>query len=156
MMIGYGIWRYLAGTFPIMQSADALPEQMGALGLLLILRAFAAGCTAMTGIEAVSNGVQAFKNPESENAARTLQRMALLLGAIFIGITLLAYWGKVVPTHDETILSQIARLLFDNSPLYYLIQGATALIDWITSKEGQQLIASFKVSGEQLFVPSAK
>lgn len=127
-MISYGIWRYLSGTFPVVQSSGILAEPMGALGLLLILRAFAAGCTAMTGIEAVSNGVQAFKNPESENAARTLQRMALLLGAIFIGITLLAYWGKIIPAHDETILSQIARLLFDNSPLYYLIQGATALI----------------------------
>lgn len=128
ILIGYGIWRYLAGTFPIAHPPEILSEQMGALGLLLILRAFAAGCTAMTGIEAISNGVQAFKNPESENAAKTLQRMALLLGAIFIGITLLAYWSKVIPTHDETILSQIARLLFDNSPLYYLIQGATALI----------------------------
>ncbi len=128
VMIAYGIWRYLSGSFPVSPVSMIPPEQMGAIGLLLILRAFAAGCTAMTGIEAVSNGVQAFKNPESENAARTLQRMALLLGTIFIGITLLAYWGKIVPTHDETVLSQIARLLFDNSPFYYLIQGATALI----------------------------
>ncbi len=128
MMIAYGIWRYAMGTFPISGPAYGMPEYAGTLGIILILRAFAAGCTAMTGIEAISNGVQAFKNPESENAARTLQRMALLLGTIFIGITLLAYWGKVVPTHDETILSQIARLLFDSSPFYYLIQGATALI----------------------------
>lgn len=128
MMIGYGIFKYLYGTFPIAVSTALPAEQMNTIGILLLLRAFAAGCTAMTGIEAISNGVQAFKNPESENAARTLQRMALLLGTIFIGITLLAYWGKIVPTHDETVLSQIARLLFDNSPLYYLIQGATALI----------------------------
>lgn len=128
IMIGYGIWRHLTGTFPTTEAITAVAEPMGALSLLLILRAFAAGCTAMTGIEAVSNGVQAFKNPESENAARTLQRMAFLLGGIFIGVTLLAYWGKIVPVHDETILSQIARLLFDHSPFYFMIQGATALI----------------------------
>lgn len=127
-MIGYGIWRHLTGTFPVAEVTNAALEPMGALSLLLILRAFAAGCSAMTGIEAVSNGVQAFKNPEAENAARTLRRMAFLLGVIFLGVTLLAFWGKIVPVHDETILSQIARLLFNHSPFYFLIQGATALI----------------------------
>lgn len=129
LMISYGGWRYFQGTFPV---APPLPEAAlpitSALGILLIFRAFAAGCTAMTGIEAVSNGVQAFKAPESENAAKTLQRMALLLGIIFIGITLLAYWGKITPVTNETVLSQIARLLFDKSPLYFLIQASTALI----------------------------
>lgn len=127
-MIGYGIWRHLHGGFPI-APAVALPiSPMGPITLLLILHAFAAGCTAITGIEATSNGVQAFKSPESKNAAKTLQWMAVVLGVIFLGITLLAHWSKIIPTANETVISQIARLLFDNSVFYYLIQGATALI----------------------------
>ncbi len=129
LLIGYGFFRHAIGTFPvILPIGQPLAEPMGALGILLILHAFAAGCTAMTGIEATSNGVQAFKAPESKNAARTMIRMALFLGAIFMGITLLAYWGKVVPVDGETVVSQIAHALFDGGPFYYLIQGATALI----------------------------
>lgn len=129
LMIGYGIWRHMLGTFPVVAvGALGTTSIAPSVGALLLLRAFAAGCTAMTGIEAVSNGVPAFKKPESENAARTLKRMALLLGVIFVGITFMAYWGKVVPIHNETILSQIARLLFDHSPIYYLIQASTALV----------------------------
>ncbi|MBI3336371.1 APC family permease [Candidatus Peregrinibacteria bacterium] len=127
-MIGYGVWRYVSGTFPVTHALEVPIEPMGALGILLILRAFAAGCTAMTGIEAISNGTQAFKSPEAENAARTLRRMAYMLGGIFLGITVLAYWGRVTPLAEETIISQIAKLLFDQSPLYFFIQGATALI----------------------------
>src|SRR3989344_2010052 len=127
-MIGYGIWRQLSGTFPTVSSAGAPLESLGAIGVFLVIRAFAAGCTAMTGIEAISNGVQAFKAPESENAARILTRMAVLLGIIFIGITLLAYWGHAAPVQGETIVSQIARTLFGRTPFYFLIQGATALI----------------------------
>jgi len=129
LMIGYGIWLHVFGMFPTMLS-NPVPTAVIApsLGIIILLRAFAAGCTAMTGIEAVSNGVPAFKKPESENAARTLKRMALLLGTIFVGITMLAAWGNIQPTHDETVLSQIARLLFNHSPLYYLIQTSTALV----------------------------
>ncbi|MEK7067776.1 MAG: amino acid permease, partial [Patescibacteria group bacterium] len=97
LMIGYGGWRYFQGTFPVATpSTTALPA-IGALGILLFLRAFAAGCTAMTGIEAVSNGIQAFKTPESKNAAGTLKRMAILLGTIFLSITILAHLGKIIP-----------------------------------------------------------
>lgn len=99
-----------------------------AISWFFLLHAFSAGCTALTGIEATSNGVQAFKPPESKNAARVLIWMACLLGIIFTGITLLAYWGGVVPVNEETVVSQIARSLFGRTPLYFLIQGAVALI----------------------------
>lgn len=128
-MIAYGVIRYLAGTLPTAsQPAVAAAAVSGTVGLALVLRAFAAGCTAMTGIEATSNGVPAFKPPTAANAATTLMRMALLLGVIFTGITLLAMWGGVTPIHGETIVSQIARLLFDRSPLYFIIQAVTACI----------------------------
>ena len=127
-MIGYGIWRFASGTFPVMVSSGLPLEPIGAVGIFLVIRAFAAGCTAMTGIEAVSNGVQAFQAPESENAAKTLTRMAFILAGIFLGITFLAYWGQVVPVAGETVVSQIARGLFGNNLFYFLVQGATALI----------------------------
>lgn len=127
-MVGYGFVREIVGTFPLARVDGGTSPVLDGISLLLILRAFAAGCTAMTGIEAVSNGVQAFKSPEAHNAARTLRRMACMLGVIFVGITFLAYWGRVVPRTEETVVSQIARLLFDDSSFYYLIQGATALI----------------------------
>jgi len=127
-MIGYGVWRFANGTFPAI-SGNGMPlEPIGAIGLLLVFHAFAAGCTALTGIEAISNGVQAFKAPESENAAKTLVRMAFLLLVIFLGLTLLAYWGHVVPVQGETVVSQLARGLFGRNIFYFLVQGATALI----------------------------
>ncbi|RMD78128.1 MAG: amino acid permease, partial [Chloroflexi bacterium] len=98
--------------------------------LWLILRAFAAGCTALTGIEAISDGVQAFKPPEARNAAMTLTWMISLLVTMFLGITWLAYVHQAVPnefTH-ETIVSQIARTIFGIGPVYGFIQIATALI----------------------------
>ncbi len=101
-----------------------------ALGLWLILRAFAAGCTALTGIEAISDGVQAFKPPEAKNAAATLTLMVTLLVTMFLGITWLAHLHGAMPneaTH-ETVVSQIARTVVGTGPAYFVIQVATALI----------------------------
>jgi amino acid transporter len=130
LLIGYGVWRFATGTFPMVigDATATVPTAGLAIGALLVLRAFASGCTAMTGIEATSNGVPAFQKPAPKNAARTLIRMAFLLSAVFIGVTLLAYWGRVVPAHDETVVSQISRALFGTGVLYYIIQAATAFI----------------------------
>jgi amino acid transporter len=106
------------------------PEAGEALGIWLILRAFAAGCTALTGVEAISDGVPAFKSPESRNASTTLTWMVGLLVAMFLGITWLANAHGAVPneaTH-ETVVSQIARTVFGIGPVYFFIQIATALI----------------------------
>lgn len=127
-MIGYGIWRFTQGTYPIMHATGIPLETAGSLGLLLILRAFGSGCSALTGIEAISNGVQAFKTPSDKNASKTLIWMAVILVMIFFGFTLLAHWGGAVPVEGETIMSQIARALFGRGPFYFLVQGATALI----------------------------
>ncbi|MGH2405274.1 MAG: APC family permease, partial [bacterium] len=98
------------------------------LALLLLLRAFASGSAAMTGVEAISNGVQAFRPPESRNAGITLIWMAVILGTLFLGITYLARHFGLVPTEHETIVSQLARTVFGTGPAYYLTQAGTALI----------------------------
>ena len=83
-----------------------------------MLRAFATGCTALTGIEAISNGVPAFQPPEAKNAGRTLMVMAVLMGVLFVGsIGLTQAWG-VVAGPEETILSALARRLLGNGPAY--------------------------------------
>ena len=102
------------------------------LSLFLILRAFAAGCTAMTGVEAISNGVPAFKKPEPRNAAATLTWMAVILGTLFLGITLLAtsYHIEANPAGNPTVIGQIAQQVF-TGPLFFLyplFQLATLLI----------------------------
>jgi amino acid transporter len=91
------------------------------LTLFLVLRSFAAGCTAMTGIEAISNGVPAFKKPEARNARTTLTWMAVILGALFIGVTLLAtsFGFEANPASNPTVIGQIAFKVF-TGPLYFM------------------------------------
>ncbi|HXZ05918.1 MAG TPA: APC family permease, partial [Ktedonobacteraceae bacterium] len=91
------------------------------LSIFLILRAFATGCSAMTGVEAISNGVPAFQKPETRNASTTLTWMAVILGTLFLGITLLAttYAVEANPSGNPTVIAQIARLVF-TGPLVFL------------------------------------
>jgi hypothetical protein len=94
----------------------------------LVLRAFSSGCTAMTGTEAISNGIPAFRAPESRNASITLGVMAVILGTIFVGVTVLSSKLGILPSETETVVSQIGRRLFGTGLMYYMIQAATALI----------------------------
>ncbi|MCG6553455.1 MAG: APC family permease [Candidatus Magnetominusculus sp. LBB02] len=96
--------------------------------IFLIMRAFSSGCTAMTGIEAVSNGIRAFRQPESKNAGITLVWMAVILGTMFMGITFLTERFHLLPSESETILSQLAKTVFNEGFFYYFIQGTTFLI----------------------------
>jgi amino acid transporter len=99
------------------------------LTLFLILRAFASGCVALTGIEAVSNGVPAFRRPEAKNARQVLVLLGTVLIGLFVGITFLANGFGLTPTTQETINSQLARRVFGGgSVLYYLVQALTTLI----------------------------
>jgi amino acid transporter len=104
----------------------------GLLTVFLVLRAFASGCTALTGVEAVSNGVPAFEEPKSRNAAATLLMMALLATTMFAGITVLAVLAHVHMaeglTTQKTALSQIALASFGQTVPFYLLQGFTAAI----------------------------
>ncbi len=97
--------------------------------IMLSLKAFSHGCSGLTGIEAVADGVKAFKAPSSKQANRTMLTMAVLLSTIFLGVTILAIAFHIVPVEGETVLSQIAKATFGvASPVYYLVQISTMLI----------------------------
>ena len=129
ILIATGVWRGIAGTIVPVETIDPLPSAGQSLTIWLLLRAFANGCTAMTGVEAVSNGVPAFKPPEARNAAATMGIMATLSITMFLGITLLAQAYSIRPSETETVVSQLARGIFGgrDSP-YYVVQAATMLI----------------------------
>jgi hypothetical protein len=98
------------------------------LTLFLVLRAFAAGCAAVTGMEVISNGVKAFRYPESKNAATTMAWMSIILALLFMGISWMAYHHGVLPKVDETVVSQLARLTFGTGPIYYTVQAGTTML----------------------------
>jgi len=131
-MIAFGAWRAADGTLlpaPLPAAPLPLGGGLGALSAFMILTAFSNGCTAMTGVEAVSNGVPAFRPPESRNAAATLIAMAVLSIVMFAGITLLADAYAIHPSEVETVVSQIARATFGGGSLpYYAVQASTMLI----------------------------
>jgi len=128
-LIAAGVWRELSGTIAPVTTAAPIDPTGTPLTLFLLLTAFSNGCTAMTGVEAVSNGVPAFRPPEARNAAATMVTMAVLSITMFLGITLLAHAYGVVPSDQETVVSQIARGVFGGRGLfYYLVQAATMLI----------------------------
>jgi len=104
------------------------PPGLEGVGIFLFLRAFASGCTALTGVEAVSDGVPAFKPPEAHNARIVLTWLGAILIALFIGITFLAYDFGIAPRHEETVVSQLARHVFGSGPLYFELQAVTMLI----------------------------
>lgn len=108
--------------------AEAHDLAWNAAVVFLLLRAFASGCVAMTGIEAVANGVRIFRSPASRNASITLFIMATLLSALFLGTAVLAYLFGTMPQEGETVVSQLARVVFGSGPLYYLLQAATMAI----------------------------
>src|SRR5574340_1687232 len=126
-MLGVGVVQILFGHATRVEPPPGLAATEP-LTLFLLLRAFSSGCTALTGVEVISNGVSAFKPPEPKNAALTMIGMAAILGALFIGISGMAYHFGIVPKEDETVVSQIARAIFGTGPLYFLVQGSTMLI----------------------------
>jgi amino acid transporter len=129
VLIDYALYQMaFAGGLTYEPPASARRPIGEALGLFVILRAFAQGCTAMTGTEAISNGVPAFKPPESGNARATLAWMGVLLGTMFLGLSFLAVQLGVLPADDETVISQIGRSVFGAGPLWVALQVATALI----------------------------
>lgn len=127
-MVVTGIVRAILGYPPVEAPATVLPDASHVLTLFLLMRAFSAGCAALTGIEAVSNGVQAFRKPESRNAATTMMIMAVILGSFFLGTSFLAHAYHVVPGVGQTVVSQLGRTVFGTGPLYYLLQTSTALV----------------------------
>jgi amino acid transporter len=147
---GIGLVRALAGDVPVAQSAGytVRAQQTGLTGLALLflaLKAFSSGCTALTGVEAISNGVPAFRAPKARNAARTLVAMGALAVAMFVGITALAivarvhvaestcdlvgFRGSCTTDPQQTVIAQLAAAVFGaGSVMFYLVQASTALV----------------------------
>lgn len=123
-------FKHFTGGLGVVGDVEAIHHTtLDSLGIFLILRAFSSGCTALTGIEAISNGITAFQVPRSKNAATTLVWMSTILITLFLGITLVAHQIGAVPSHTETIISQIARTVHGESGLFYFLTVAgTALI----------------------------
>jgi amino acid transporter len=130
-MVGLGLLRVITGQAVDIQQANAVHAGSEGLGVFLLLKAFASGSVALTGTEAIANGVPAFQPPESKNAGDTMIAMAILLAVLFIGITFVSDAYGIVPTLQggETVVALVAGTVFGhNSPLFYLFQAATALI----------------------------
>jgi amino acid transporter len=135
LMIAIGFFKIVVGAEPQHAPVDPLPgapalPQM--VGVLLLIRAFASGSVALTGTEAIANGVPAFKPPEPRNAAMTLTVVAVLLGILFMGISFIAYWFGVVPIDEpllKTVIAQVAVIAYGDASIgFYVFQIFTALI----------------------------
>jgi amino acid transporter len=124
-LIGIGLVRSLIGDTPHVTGVVPAVVPAEAFGLLLLMRAFADGCSAITGVEAVSNGVPAFKPPEWRNARTTLTVMGVLVAVMFLGLSYLAGVVGATPSIHESIVSQIGRAVYGLGPLYYILQLAT-------------------------------
>jgi amino acid transporter len=135
LLIVVGLIRVVTGHLdPLPPNTEAIDEltgggELAGLTVLLFLRAFSSGAVALTGIEAISNGVPAFKKPESRNASRTLILMGTILGSFFFGISVLAHQLRPTPSDGETLLSVMGRAVFSGETVpYYILQFATLAI----------------------------
>lgn len=125
VLIGLGLFKQASGQ-PVTEYPSLAVNE--GVSLFFILRAFAAGCTALTGVEAISDGVLAFKEPEWKNARFTLLSLGIILGLMFVGITYLSNVYHVVPREGETLVSQLGKQLVGTGPFYGFIQIVTLLI----------------------------
>jgi amino acid transporter len=143
LTVGMGLIRYfgLFGATPLPVVEHPMPATTSVVGfgyIWLLLRAFAGGCTALTGIEAISNGVQAFKPPESKNAAATMIIMGVMATSLFVGITYLSTHMSLIPEETESILSQMTRAITGNNFLYYWVQFFTAGVLFLAANTAYQ------------------
>src|SRR5574337_2003110 len=131
LTVGIGFYRYMTGSLGTVVNPPPLrAPEMASVSLFLILHAFSNGTTAVTGTEAISNGITAFKEPKSHNAGITLIWMSMILGTLFLGITFLAVKIGALPSEEETVISQLARTAFQGQGLLYLttIAGTTLIL----------------------------
>jgi amino acid transporter len=132
LMVGFGLFRVFFGHIHQVpfnkESFEGARQMGGSLTVFLILKGFSSGAVALTGVEAISNGVPAFRRNESKNAAATMVWMGVILGTLFFGVSVLASHLKPYPSHQETVFSQLGRTVFGNGFLYVVLQFATAAI----------------------------
>lgn len=127
-LIAKGFWNIAVDAHPHVDQRIFHPEQLAPISWFILLKAFSSGCAALTGIEAISNGVTAFRDPAPVRAKRTLSLMVIMLVAFFLGVTFLSQYFQVIPMHGETVISQVARTVFGEGSFYYVYQVITALI----------------------------
>ncbi|MCA1692347.1 MAG: amino acid permease, partial [Actinobacteria bacterium] len=132
LLIGYGMFQEYSGDLePIPPPTPDLFHGAlagGSLTLMLLLRGFSSGAVALTGIEALADGVPAFKKPQAKNAATTLVIMGVILAVLFFGISVLAHHLHPYPSEHETVISQMGRAVYGGGPIYVILQFATAAI----------------------------
>lgn len=129
LLVGYGLFRtYVGHLHPVAFDPKAFSgarQAGGTLGLFILLKGFSSGAIALTGVEAISNGVPAFKSPEPKNAAKTMIWMGTVLGGQFFGISLLAQHLHPYPSRDQTVISELGRAVLGTGPVYVILQVAT-------------------------------
>jgi amino acid transporter len=132
LLLGIGLARALSGDLQPLPVPEEVAQTTGAIGLFIVLHAFASGGAAVTGVEAISNGVPAFRPPEWRNARTTLMWMGSTLGVMFLGLSFLTVKLNVVPTETKTVISEVGRAVFGagavGTALFLMLQVATTLI----------------------------
>ncbi|AEV94815.1 APC family permease [Pediococcus claussenii] len=134
-MVAFGFFNIITGR-AVYHAATAVGTAVPGMTFVLFMRALSSGSSSLTGVEAISNAVPNFRKPKRRNAAMTLTIMALILGVFFAGITVLAYYGGIVPSAKQTVLSQIGVSVFGHGILYYMLQLSTALILAVAANTG--------------------
>lgn len=154
ILIGVGLYNIIIGNVsPVLHAPLGTP--VAGISLFLLLRAFASGSSALTGVEAISNAIPNFKYPAAKNAAKTLSIMGSLLAVLLVGIVVLAYYYGISPKVEETVISQIASETFGRNYMYYFIQGTTALILVLAANTGYSAfpLLAFNLSKDK-YIPS--
>ncbi|WP_148359124.1 APC family permease [Peribacillus simplex] len=155
ILIGVGIFNILTGgVSPELHTPIGTP--VAGISLFILLRAFASGSSALTGVEAISNAIPNFKDPAPNNAAKTLMAMGALLAILFSGIVFLAYYYGITPSGEVTVVSQIAEETFGRNFMYFFIQGTTALILILAANTGYSAFPLLAVNlAKDKFIPRA-
>ncbi|MFF2753168.1 APC family permease [Psychrobacillus sp. NPDC058041] len=154
ILIGVGFYHIITGNVsPELHAPLGTP--VAGISLFLLLRAFASGSSALTGVEAISNAIPNFNHPAPNNAAKTLAFMGSLLAIMLVGIVFLAYYYGISPKVEETVVSQIASVTFGRNYIYYFIQGTTALILVLAANTGYSAfpLLAFNLSKDK-YIPS--
>jgi len=135
LLIGIGLYNVATGQVPA-ELHPKIGTPVAGISLFILLKAFASGSSALTGVEAISNAIPNFRNPAPNNAAKTLLAMGAILAVLFIGIVSLAYFYGVAPTAEATVVSQLAEASVGRNFLYYIVQGTTAMILVLAANTG--------------------
>jgi amino acid transporter len=153
ILIGVGLFKVITGQVPP-ELHTPIGTPVAGISLFLLLKAFASGSSALTGVEAISNAIPNFKDPAPKNAARTLMLMGTLLAILLSGIVVLAYYYGITPKAEETVVSQIASQTFGRTFMYFFIQGTTALILILAANTGYSAFPLLAVNlANDKFIP---